>query len=127
MQDTVPNRLAFRHVVPQLHNSQSGRLDARQVAGYFDIELKAIASLLGQKLTTVSKTADSKTLQPGLTTFGRIATALENLVGSEQNRRIWLAAPNPQLGGKTPLQTITEGDADIVADLLENMLVGQPA
>ncbi len=123
----VPDLRAFRHVVPSLHNPESGRLDARQIAAHFGLELKTVAGLLGQKLSTISKTPDSKALQPDLTVFGRIAAALQRLVGSEQNSRIWLNAPNPQLGGKTPAQAIAEGDADIVAGILDDMLVGQPA
>lgn len=117
---------ALGHVAFDLHDPDSGRIDARRVSELFGVPLRQIAALLGQKPQTVSKTPDSRTLQAGLTLFERIASALMCLVGSQEGLRIWMNAGNPQLDGKTPVELLLDGRGEVVADLLEGMLVGQP-
>src|SRR5205823_6469746 len=119
-------RERFEHVAFDLHDPDSGRLDARRISDLFGIPLRRIAALLDQKAQTVSKTPDSRSLQAGLTLFERITSALMSLVGSEEGLRIWMNAGNPQLDGKTPMDLVLAGQGEIVADLLESMLAGQP-
>ena len=60
-------------------------------------------------------------------TFERIATALLRLTASTTEARMWLNAPNPELEGQPPIAVIRNGEAEVVAQLLEDVLVGQPA
>ena len=50
----------------ELHDPESGRLDARRIAEYLDIPLRALADALGKKYTTVHKTPAAPSLQPDL-------------------------------------------------------------
>lgn len=116
----------FEHVAFDLHNQDTGRLDAKRVSELFDVPLRRIAGLLRQKPQTVSKTPDARSLQACLQIFERIASALMSLVGSAAGLRIWMNAGNPHLDGKTPLELVLGGHGEVVAELLESMLVGQP-
>ena len=65
--------------------------------------------------------------QIGLTLFERIAFALLTLAGSPANARLWLNTPDPQLDNQTPLAVLIAGRGQIVAEMLEDMLFGQPS
>lgn len=117
----------LEHVAFDLHNPESGRLDARRVSELFGLPVRRIAAQLGRHPQTVSKTPDAPGLQQDLALFERIATALLHLVGTREGLRIWLNARNPQLEGKTPIELLTAGQGEVVAEMLEDFLVGQPA
>ena len=117
----------FPHLALDLYDPQSGRLDARRSAALFGMKLAELAQLLNQKLPTLSKTPDAPSVQAGLALFQRIGLALARLVGSTEGIRIWMNAPNPQLEGRTPLSVVLAGQGEVVAEMLEDMLTGQPA
>lgn len=114
-----------RHLMPDLR-SPSGRLDAKRVAALFGLRLTEVARILGRPLSPVHKTPDAPALQPRLALFERIAAALRPLAGSDEGMRMWLNAPNPDLEGHLPLELLQRGQGEIVAELLEDGLVGQP-
>lgn len=120
-------QLSWDHVMPELHNPESGRLDAVCMAEWFGISVKKFAGLLDRAYATVHKTPDAASLQGRLVVFLRIASALSRLAGSRDGARIWLNTPNPDLEEKqTPFAVIELGEAEIIAELLEDALVGQP-
>ncbi len=82
--------------------------------------------IAGGEPAAVYKTPDALSLQPGLALFERIASALLHLVGSYEGLRIWLNAPEPDLEGETPRALLLEREGDVVAELLEDMMAGQP-
>ncbi len=112
-------------LLPKLHAS-NGRLDAQRMAKWFDVSLTRFSKFLGVAVQTVHKTPSGVRLQLKLSVFARIAGALATLFGTEARARIWLNAPNPELGGKTPLMVIEKQKSEVVAGLLEDALVGQP-
>jgi len=111
---------------PELHNPDSGRIDATRVAGFFGLSLAKLAKALGRSPQSVHKTPDSARLQKGLGLFLRIAAGLTAFLGSEGDGRIWLNTPNPDLDNTRPLELIEEGQGEIVAELLEDALLGHP-
>ena len=118
---------AFSHLALDIYDAQSGRLDARKISALFGCKMGDLAQLLGQKLGTLSKTADAPSVQPGLALFQRIGSALIRQVGSADGVRIWMNSPNPQLEGRSPLAVVGAGEGEVVAEMLEDMLLGQPA
>jgi hypothetical protein len=48
------------------------------------------------------------------------------LVGSKEAADAWMAMPNPDLGGKAPVDFIGEGKSAVVSDLLDAALAGEP-
>jgi DNA-binding response OmpR family regulator len=116
----------LQHTVPALH-ANNGRLDARAISALFGLPLAALSRALGRSEQSVHKTPAAASLQEPLRLYERIAAALLRLVGSEEGFRIWINAPNPELEGKTPLSVVLNGQAEVVAEMLEDMLMGQPA
>ncbi len=115
-------------LLPELHDPRSGRLDARRLADRFGLPLTTLARTLGREYTTIHRTPASRAIQDGLRIYLRIASALHRLVGSDVAARVWLNAPNPDLGSEMP-RTLMErslGDAEVVAELLEDSLLGMP-
>jgi hypothetical protein len=120
-------RSPLDHLVPALHNTKSGRLDAARTAEWFGMPVKTIARLLDRGYATVHKTPDSVAIQDKLTVFLRIASGLLRLAGSPKAAKVWLNAPNPDLEDwHTPMSVIEAGEQDVIAELLEDALMGQP-
>src|SRR6266516_2637279 len=49
------------------------------------------------------------------------------LLSSKESVLAWMNSPHQDLGGETPLTLILQGKAQVVADLLEAALAGQPS
>lgn len=117
----------LKHLVPQLHNPETGRIDTTKVSEMFAVPVNHVAEMLSAKPATVHKTPDAPALQEKLGQLERIAAGLLHLAGSVEGLRMWLNAPNQDLDRKIPLDLLREGRADVVANLLEDVLLGQPA
>ncbi len=116
----------FKHLVPQLHNPKTGRIDAAKVSEMFAVPLNHVAEMLNAKAATVHKTPDASALQEKLGQLERIAAGLLNLAGSQERLRMWLKTPNQDLDGKIPLDLLRDRRAEVVENLLEDVLLGQP-
>jgi hypothetical protein len=124
---TAPNpHSALRHTVPHLHAS-SGRLDAREVSALYGVSLAALARALGRSEQAVHKTPTAPGIQPALRVYERIAAILLHLTGSETGLRTWMQASNPELEDETPMTLLLNGEGEVVAELLEDVLRGEPA
>ena len=119
-------RLAQHQPPDQLFHPDSGRIDAGHVAAFFGLPQARLARILGHSPQAVHKTPDAERLQNKLAVYVRIATALFSMFGSEQKARTWLNAPNPDLDNARPKQLLARGKAAIVAELLEDALLGHP-
>ena len=51
---------------------------------------------------------------------------MEAIDGSRGNVLIWLKAPHPDLGGRTPMSYIEEGQIEVVSALVWAIETGQP-
>ena len=121
-------RRRAQHQPPdQLFQPDSGRIDARHVAAFFGLTQARLARILGHSPQAVHKTPDAERLQNKLAVYVRIATALFSMFGSEQKARTWLNAPNPDLDNARPKQLLERGIAAIVAELVEDALLGHPS
>jgi hypothetical protein len=117
---------ALRHTVPQLH-APNGRLDAGAVSALFGISLAALARALGRAEQTVHKTPAAPAIQPALRLYERIAALLLHLTGSEAGLRAWMNAGNPELEDGAPMTLLLHGEGDVVAELLEDAMIGAPS
>ncbi|MFA7339701.1 MAG: hypothetical protein WC028_23165 [Candidatus Obscuribacterales bacterium] len=121
------NRIAVEPI-PMLRSTSSGRLDAERIAECFGLTLKDIARAANRPYTTVHKTPDSLALQPALYPFERIASAIKTITGGalQKGLKIWLNSPNKAFPKALPVELIKQGHASLLADLLEDHLLGQP-
>ncbi len=110
-----------------LHDQKSHRLNAIKIAQLFGLPIRQLAILLNDLPQTVHKTPASKHLQNKLLLFERIARGLALVDHSKNNFRRWLNAPNLELNNKTPKEVILSGDGEIIANLVEDAISGQPS
>jgi hypothetical protein len=111
---------------PELHNPQSGRLDARRVADFFGMAPARLAKILGRSPQALHKTPDAESLQKHLAVFARIATSLLSAFEGREQARIWLNSPHPDLDETRPIELVEKKKPEVVAELLEDALLGHP-
>ena len=111
----------------ELHDPETGRLDASQFAEYLKIPLKQLTQALGKSYGAVHKTPSAPDLQPRLRSLKRSLEILEQVFPSRATVLAWLNNPHPDLGRRTPLEVILQGYPDAVEDMLEAALIGLPS
>lgn len=116
-----------RRVLPALHNPTSGRLDAKRIAEYLGIPVAKLAEALGRKTAAVHKSPAAASLQDRLAPIARLLGILQEFFRSPEGIRAWLNSPHPDLGNETPMSVLLDGNAEVVADMLEAALAGQPS
>jgi CheY-like chemotaxis protein len=115
------------HMLVDLHEPSSGRLDAGRIAEYLGIPLSGLSKCLERSVAGVHKSPSAPAIQLLLAPIARSIAILARLLGSRENVRIWVNSPHPDLDGRTPLSVILEGRATVVTEMLEAALAGQPA
>lgn len=129
--ETAPPRSSPLDTLEQVINatadlrSESGKLSATAVAEAFNISVNQLASWLGRNRQAISKTPDADSLQNELAFYEKVAR-LRAAVKNESFLK-WLRMPNSELEDKTPLELLAEGEGQVVADLVDDMLTGAPA
>jgi CheY-like chemotaxis protein len=115
--------------IPQreLHDPESGRIDAQAVADFLDVPLAKLAGALGVKYPALHKTPSALGLQEKLRPIKQSIDLVSRITVSKSDARAWLNNPHPDLGGSTPMETILDGEAAAVATLLDNALSGIPS
>ena len=103
----------------------NGKLSAESIAMLYGISLSQLAAWLGRSRQALTKTPDAESLQDELEYFERIAR-LRIALADDGEFRKWLRMANPQLGGRQPLALIVLKQWQTVADLVDDMLTGQP-
>lgn len=120
---TVPPQVTLQ----DLHDPETGRLDAARIAEYLKVPLKQMAGGLGKNYSTVHKTPSAPALQPALRSIKRILEILDQVFVNRSTALAWLNSPHPDLGQRVPLDVILEGYPDAVEDMLEAALTGTPS
>ena len=116
-----------RHVLLELHDPETGRLDAKRIAGYLQISLSSLAAVTGRSVAAIHKAPAADSLQQPLAPVARTISVLSEILQSKVHVRAWLRTPHPDLDNQIPMRMIQEGQAGAVADMLESALAGQPA
>jgi|SRR5580658_2585257 CheY-like chemotaxis protein len=115
--------------IPQkeLHDPESGRIDAQAVANFLGVPLSKLARTLGVNYPALHKTPAAPGLQEKLRPIKQSIDLVSRITVSKSDARAWLNIPHPDLGGSTPMETILDGEADAVVTLLDNALSGIPS
>jgi len=111
---------------PELHNPHSVRLDAKRIADFFGLAPARLAKILGRSPQALHKTPDAESLQKPLAVFARIATSLLSAFEGKEQARIWLNSPHPDLDETRPIELVEKKKPFVVAELLEDALLGHP-
>jgi len=115
------------HVRAELHDPETGRLDASRIASYLGTPLSSFAKFSQVSVAGLHKSPASASVQPHLAPIARSLAILTQLLTTKTNVLAWMNSPHPDLGSETPIHLILEGKAQIVADLLDSALAGQPS
>jgi hypothetical protein len=115
-----------RVILPELHDENTGRIDARKVAEFMGVPLKRFAEGLGLNYKGVHRNPSAGSFQEALRPVKRSLEILHEIFGPRETIRIWLNTAHPDLDGSTSLDTILEGKAFAVTRLLENAWNGLP-
>ncbi len=126
-QQSAPVLLVPIRSVSAFHLPDGERLHAIHVAEFFQLSANEMARLLGVTQAAMLCSPTAPVLQNGLIVFERIAAALLVLAGTKEAASAWLNTPDDQLDDLTPLEVIRQGQSQIVAETLEDLLQGQPA
>jgi hypothetical protein len=112
-----------------LLRGKSGRLDAEKISLCFGVTLSDLARAVNKPYSTIHKTPDSAALQTSSYPFERIASAIKTITGGklEQGLKIWLNAPNKAFPASLPVELIKKPHASMLADMLEDVLLGHPS
>jgi hypothetical protein len=113
-------------ILPELHDAQTGRIDAQKLADFMGTPLKPLAEGLGFNYKAVHRNPSAATYQSALRQVKRSLELLQEFFGKDEAIRIWLNTPHPDLEGATALETILAGKADAVLLILENAWNGVP-
>jgi len=110
--------------IKDLHDPETGRLDAARVARHLNESLAFVAAALGRNYSTVAKTPAAASLQERLRDFKRIIEVLEHMFGGAEGMRIWMNTPHPDLDGQTPRDVIASGRVAVVRGMIDGPLSG---
>ena len=95
-----------RVILPELHDENTGRIDARKVAEFMGVPLKPLAEGLGLNYKAVHRNPSAGGFQEALRPVKRSLEILHEFFGPKETIRIWLNTPHPDLDGTTSLETI---------------------
>ncbi len=104
--------------------TEGGKLSAKPIADLYNVTQTELGRWLGKQKQGFIKTPDADSLQNDLEYFERIARL--RIALSDEDFRKWLRMPNELLDGQTPIQLLSEGKWQIVADLVADMITGSP-
>ncbi|MBS0657209.1 MAG: DUF2384 domain-containing protein [Verrucomicrobia bacterium] len=119
------SRLPHQHLMAELCDAASGRLNARLIAGAFGLSMSDLARQAAKTPQAVSLTPDAQALQGLLRPYARIRSLLS--FAPSDRFKAWLNWPNPALAGATPLALIQAGKVELVAGLAEDVVLGHPS
>jgi CheY-like chemotaxis protein len=111
----------------ELHDPETGRIDAKKVAEFLGIPLARLADTLGVSYQAVYKTPSAEGLQKRLRPIKRSLELVSDLARKRPDVLAWLNNPHPDLGGKAPMDILLRGRAGAVVTLLENAFAGIPS
>lgn len=111
----------------ELHDPETGRLDASRVAEFLRVPLKQLAVAMDKNYSAVHKTPTAPALQPTLRSIKRILEILEEVFPDRAAILAWLNNSHTDLGGRAPLDVMLQGYPDAVEDMLEAALMGIPS
>jgi len=117
----------LEHTVLEAHDPVSGRYDGLRIAQSLGLSAAEMAQVLSLTSRGLRKNPTSPRLQQSLTQLMATVTLLRELLdGSMPLVRVWLRAPHPSLGGRTPLSYVLERRLEPVENLVRAIASGEP-
>lgn len=102
-----------------------GNISAKAVAKVFGVSVNQLADWLGRSRQSLAKTPAADSLQNDLAFFERVARVRAVMPAARFQK--WIRMRHHALDGKSPLELLAEGEGQVVADFVDDMLTGAPA
>lgn len=115
-------------ITPSLHDTATSDLNAFTLADVLGLGKDEIAHYVGYTMRGLTNNPASKRAQPKLQRLHAILERTRDLFADRalEHARIWLKAPHPTLGYRTPMTLILEGRTEEVEEMLSMIETGQP-
>lgn len=124
--DIVLKEKLFNHVEQRFYDNK-GYVDYTKLRTYLGLKVKNIAYIVGRTPRALEKNPQSEKVQKELRKMLYILELLKNMTKNESEIQLWLRAPNPEYGGLSPLEIISQGKIDSIIGYLEDIKKGSPA
>ena len=125
MSSVVEEKL-FSHTEHKFYDSE-GYVDCTKLRTYLGLKVKNIAHIVGRTTRVLEKNPRSEKVQKELRKIVYMHVLLKDMTKNESEIQLWLRAPNPEYGGLSPLEVISQGKIDSIVDYLEDIKRGSPA
>jgi CheY-like chemotaxis protein len=117
----------FALFLPDVHDPDTGRLDAQRIAAYLGVNLTRLAEAIGVNYRALHKTPAAESVQERLVPFKHVLAALHDVYGERAPALAWLHERRPELRGQAPLEVMLRpGEVDAVESLVMNAWLGTP-
>lgn len=116
----------FSHVEQKFYDNK-GYVDYTKLRTYLGLKVKNIAYIVGRTPRALEKNPQSEKVQKELRKVLYILELLKDMTRNESDIQLWLRAPNPEYGGLSPLEIISQGKIDSIMSYLEDIKKGSPA
>jgi pterin-4a-carbinolamine dehydratase len=113
-------------ILPELHDENSGRIDAQKLATFMGVPLKRLAEGLQLNYKAIHRNPSAEAFQPALKPVKRSAEILHDFFHKPETVRVWLNTSHPDLDGHTALEMILANNPNAVLRILENAAAGVP-
>lgn len=112
--------------VEAFHDPDTGRLDATRVADAYRVSLSALARGLKITQSALSKRPTAGAAQAGLRELEFVWATLLDLLHTDERLRGWLHTKRADLDGRAPIDLLTGGSADALANYIRSVVAGEP-
>lgn len=123
-------RGGMRHAVLEAHDPATGKITVARLRKTFSLSAQEVAGIAGvtaRAMQNAPRSTRTKT-QTRLERFERGMVRLRRMLDGDMSLvRIWLRTPHPDLGGRTPISYLKEGNLDVVDILVGDGETGQTA
>ena len=116
----------FSHTEQRFYDSE-GYVNYTELKAYLGLKVKNIAYIVGRTTRALEKNPKSEKVQKVLRKIVYIHGLLKNMTKNESEIQLWLRALNPEYGGLSPLEIISQGKIDTIVGYLEDIKKGSPA
>jgi DNA-binding NarL/FixJ family response regulator len=113
-------------LVEAFHDPDTGRLDAERVAAAYGVSLSALARALRITQSALSKRPTAAAAQLGLRELEFTWATLRDLLETDARVRAWLNAKSRHLNGRAPIDLLTHGSAEALANYVRSVIAGEP-
>ncbi len=125
MSSVVEEKL-FSHIEQKFYDSE-GYVDCTKLRTYLGLKVKNIACIVSRTPRSLEKNPRSEKVQKELRKLLYVLELLKDMTENESEIQLWLRAPNPEYGGLSPLEIISQGKIDSIVGYLEDIKKGSPA